>query len=115
MNATAQLVRYDAMIHAITECHRVDEVKDLRDKAMALEMYARQAKNKDAERKASDVRLRAERRTGELLKELARAEAGAMRNPNGRAGKKPTSNSATQVPPSPYAAALDSAGLTRPT
>ena len=33
-----------------------------------------QARNTDAERKACEVRLRAERRTGELLKELARAD-----------------------------------------
>ena len=66
-----QMVRYDAMIHAIAECHSVDEVKDLRDKALALEMYARQARNLDAERKASGVRIRAEIRAGELLKEMA--------------------------------------------
>jgi hypothetical protein len=78
----SDLVRYDAMCSAIAECHRIDEVKDLRDKAMALELYAKQARNTDAERKASEIRLRAERRTGELLKELARAtpaEAGARK------------------------------------
>jgi hypothetical protein len=66
-----ELVRYDAMVNAIAECHRVDEVKDMRDRALALEMYARQARNTDAERKASEVRIRAERRAGELLKEQA--------------------------------------------
>lgn len=40
---------------------------------MALELYAKQARNTGAERKASEVGLRAERRVGELLKELARA------------------------------------------
>jgi hypothetical protein len=75
MSETA-LIRYDAMVYAIAECHRVDEVKDIRDKAMALEAYARQAKNTEAERKAADVRLRGERRSGELLAELARGEAG---------------------------------------
>lgn len=78
----SELVRYDAMCTAIAECHRIDEVKDMRDKAMALELYAKQARNTDAERRASEVRLRAERRTGELLKELARAtpaEAGAQK------------------------------------
>lgn len=68
-----ELVRYDAMCYAIAECHRIDEVKDMRDKAVALELYAKQIKNTDAERKACEVRLRAEIRTGELLKELARA------------------------------------------
>jgi hypothetical protein len=40
-----QLVRYDAMCHAIAAAHEVDEVKDIRDKARAIEMYARQAQN----------------------------------------------------------------------
>lgn len=66
-----ELVRYDAMVNAIAECHKIDEVKELRDKALALEMYARQARNLDAERKASGVRIRAEIRAGELLKEMA--------------------------------------------
>lgn len=99
-----QMVRYDAMVHAIAECHRVDEVKDIRDKAMALEAYARQAKNTEAERKAADVRLRAERRTGELLKDLARGEAG-------RPPKKNTPNDADNFSQSEYSKALDSAGL----
>ena len=32
------LIKYDAMVRAIAECHRVDELKDLSDKAHALEM-----------------------------------------------------------------------------
>jgi hypothetical protein len=64
-----QLVRYDAMCHAIAAAYSVDEVKDIRDKAMALEMYARQARNTEAERQACEIRLRAERKCGELLSE----------------------------------------------
>ncbi len=67
-----ELVRYDAMCQAIAECHRVDEVKELRDKALALEAYARQAMNTEAERKAASVRIRAERRAGQLLKDMAK-------------------------------------------
>lgn len=72
LNMEHELVRYDAMVTAIAECHRVDEVKDLANKAQALALYARQAQNVDAERKATAVRLRAERRAGELFKELER-------------------------------------------
>jgi len=37
------LVIYDKMVAAIDRCHRTDEVKEIRDKAMALEQYARQS------------------------------------------------------------------------
>lgn len=85
------------MVAAIAECVRVDEVKDIRDKAVALEMYHRQARNLEAEREAANVRLRAERRVGELLKDLARAE-------ESKGGDiKSASKRATPIAPSPYA------------
>jgi hypothetical protein len=62
-----QLVRYDAMCRAIAAAHAVDEVKDIRDKARAIEMYARQAQNTEAEERAREIRLRAERKCGQLL------------------------------------------------
>jgi hypothetical protein len=88
------LIRYDAMCTAIAECFQVDEVKGLRDKARALEVYAAQANNRDAERKACEIRIRAERRAGELLKEMAvtgeRQKAGGDR-------KKSKSNGTTLI------------------
>ena len=61
------LAKYDAMVYAIAECHQVDEAKDIRDKARAMEVYASLAMNFDAERQAADIRIRAEVKTGELL------------------------------------------------
>jgi hypothetical protein len=75
-NVDTGLARYDTMCRAIAEAHQVDEVKDIRDKALALERYAQQAMNMEAERKACEIRLRAERRAGELLKE--KQDAGEM-------------------------------------
>lgn len=112
-----EIALYDRMCSAIAECHRVDEVKDIRDKAMALEAYARQAKNTDAERRACDIRMRAERRTGELLKELARATPQTA-NSAGVNGKQVMSNDATRPPatqPSPYAETLSRTGISRQT
>jgi len=68
------LVRYDTMCRAIAECHRIDEVKELRDQARALEVYARRCRNEEAEHKAWEIHLRAERRMGELLIQLKRLE-----------------------------------------
>jgi hypothetical protein len=69
-----KLVRYDAMCRAIEAAHAVDEVKDIRDRAVALEHYARQAQNTDAERRACEIRLRAERKAGQLLAELPKQQ-----------------------------------------
>lgn len=68
------LIKYDSMCRAIAEAYEVDEVKDIRDKSLALEAYFKQAKNTDAERKACEIRLRAERKAGELLKRMDKAK-----------------------------------------
>jgi hypothetical protein len=78
------LAKYDAMCKAIAVCHSVDEVKELRSKARALEVYAAQAMNTEAERRCCEVRIRAERRAGQLLKETR--EAGQRAVPGDNAG-----------------------------
>jgi hypothetical protein len=71
---------YDAMCRAIDAAYAVDEVKDIRDKARAFEVYARMAQNVEAESRACEIRLRSERKAGALLKAMAKAKAG--RPPN---------------------------------
>lgn len=90
----SELVRYDAMCQAIAAAHSIDEAKDIRDKAVAIEAYARQANNRQNELWASEIRIRAERRCGQMLAEQEKA-TGARGNLRGQGAKIVQSCSAT--------------------
>lgn len=63
------LILYDSALDALAECKHTDEVKGWADRAAATQAYARMAKNKTLEVDAAEIRIRAERRLGEMLTE----------------------------------------------
>jgi N6-adenosine-specific RNA methylase IME4 len=75
------VTRYDAACRAVAEARSVDEVKDIRDQAVAMAVYARQAKNRDLEADAVEIRMRATRRLDQLRQ--AQKETVGL-NPGGR-------------------------------
>ena len=71
----SELILWNKMKNAVIECHSVDEIKQLRDKAEAYRYALKQAKESpEVIRKAEEIKLRAERRAGELLKETPKAK-----------------------------------------
>ena len=81
------LIKYEAACRALAECTSVDEVKGWADKAAAMQAYQRMAGDKTLESQASEIRIRAERRLGELI--LAQKAQGGLAKP----GVKPAGNS----------------------
>jgi N6-adenosine-specific RNA methylase IME4/nucleotide-binding universal stress UspA family protein len=63
---------YETACRALAAAVRVDEVKSVLDVSVAIEAYARQAKNKDLEADAVVLRQRGKRRLGEILIEAKR-------------------------------------------
>jgi N6-adenosine-specific RNA methylase IME4 len=86
-----KLVRYDAACRAIAEATRVDDVKVYKDKAVAMEAYARQIKNPQLEADAWVIRKRAEDKLGELSAALEKeVSAGPGRGKKGGKKRLPT-------------------------
>jgi hypothetical protein len=93
------------MCRAIADAIALDEVKDIRSTAAQLEAAARVAKNTEAEQKVREIRIRAERRMGELLAELPKTTP-QERAERANATQGRRSPEAAENVSSPYAQAL---------
>ena len=70
----SSLILWDKMKQAVVECHNIDEISSIRNQAEAYRYALRQAKESpEVIKKAEEIKLRAERRAGELLKETPKA------------------------------------------
>lgn len=97
------LIKYEAARSALAQCRSLDDVKDIRDKAEAMRAYAQMANDRSLEIDAAEIRVRAERRLGEMI-----AEQKATTGLN--AGGRPTE---TGRPPRPVLPTLADAGITK--
>lgn len=82
-----ELIRYDAACAAIARAKSVDEVREIHNRSEALRAYAKISRNRSMEVDAAEIRIRAERRLGEMLAEAKRCDLlakGALLRGNAR-------------------------------
>jgi hypothetical protein len=78
----------------LAEVHRVDEVEAIHDLAEAARVYARQARlGLETQNESAEIKLRAERRLGELLTTPPARDGGDA--------SRARSQAKTKVPPRP--------------
>ena len=99
------LVKYNAARTALAEAHAIDEVKGIRDKAEAMAAYARQAKDTEMIQWVTEIKVRAERRAGQMLAEMPKAIG--MRVSGG------TTGGPTMLPPVKDWKTLSDLGITK--
>ncbi len=75
-----ELTKIDQIHQAIMQAETLPEIKDIRDKLEAIRMYAKRAKlGFEMQNKAAEMKVRAERRAGEMLVENGFGKQGGDR------------------------------------
>jgi len=101
---TLALSRYDVACRALAEARAVDDVMEVVGQANAVYAYARQAKDRQMEIDAAEIRIRAERRLGELMA-AQKAAVGVAK------GGQPHQRRSTGIQNTPVAPTLADAGI----
>lgn len=108
---SGSLVRLEGAVRALADARTLDDVLAIHDRARAAAEYARAAKlGLEAQNHAAEIKLRAERKAGELL-------GGLLRQPGARtdlaAAEATSSGDGQGSVYSPYAAVLNETATTR--
>ena len=103
------LIRYDAARKAIASAYRVDEAKKIRDKAEAVRTYAKLAGDLEMQNMAAEIRIRAERRAGQLLSDMEKNPGTRGEGRPRKDGTKFTRSSRTTA----YPPKLEDIGITK--
>jgi hypothetical protein len=107
-----ELIFYNAARQALQQAASVDEVKEVKDKAEAIRLYAQQQNDDTLERYASQIKTRAMRRLGELSSELETSPG--VRTDIIPETEEPCSTSGTRLKePRTKSQVLESAGISR--
>ncbi len=83
---------YENAKTALVECNSIDECKGWTDKAAAMRTYASQMKDESLLRLAAQIRMRAERRVGEILIGTINGKPGPKSKDELRVGNLPQLN-----------------------
>ena len=104
-NPPLSLPRYDKVCRAVRKLNTVDEVDGIIARAEAVRAYAKQARNRQLELDAAEIRIRAERRLGELMQGAARTIG--MAKPPGANQYKDRVATKPEAPPTLAEAGID--------
>ncbi len=78
------LIRFDMARRALAAARSVDKLKDVRDRAQALQLYAKQAgESLKMQNDIAEIKLRAERKCGQLLSDTVRHQGGRPKQSDG--------------------------------
>jgi len=72
----SHLIKYEEARNALQVVATLDEAKDISDKMQALKIYAHQKNDSQMELWVAEIKLRANRRFGELSKQIDKSKAG---------------------------------------